>query len=176
MSAADAIVVFGAAVWAKGKPSPTLRRRTLHAIALHKDEAAPLIVLSGGLGKHPPSEAQVMASLCIDAGLKPSDLILEDRSTSTFENVAHSAKLLSERGLKKIIVVSDAYHLPRIRMCFRYLGFETTASSPPEGLVPTRRRRVLLSWLRELAALPWYWITMHKRLGATRSALRIERA
>lgn len=158
--AADAIVVFGAAVWTGGKASPTLRRRTLHAVDLYKQGLAPLIVLSGGLGKHPPTEAEAMASLCRDAGIADQALLLEDRSTTTFENVAFSAALLQTRGLSRVLVVSNAYHLPRIKLCFRYIGFDTLGSAPPSEAASTKHQRVLQAWLREIAALPWYCLTL----------------
>jgi len=164
LSVADAIVVLGAAVWPNGEPSPTLKRRTLHAANLYRSGAAPLVVLSGGTGKHPPAEAEVMASLCTGAGVDAAALIVEDRSTTTFENVAFSAEILRALGLSKVLVVSDAYHLPRAKMCFRYLGFETIASVPPNGAIPTRRRRIVMSWLRELVALPWYRLTIRRQM------------
>lgn len=169
VNVADAIVVLGAAVWANGEASPTLRRRALHAADLFQKCAAPLIILSGGLGTHPPTEAAVMASLCSKAGVEPVALILEEHSTTTFENVALSAVILRKRGLSRVIVVSDTYHLPRAKMCFRYLGFETIGSAPPPmGAYLTKKRRILMSWLRELAALPWYRLTLHRQLKASR--------
>lgn len=167
---ADAIVVFGAAVWSGGEPSPTLRRRTLHAVDLYKRNLAPLIVLSGGMGKHPPTEAATMARLCHDAGIEGAVLVLEDRSTTTLENAAFSAELLRERGLSRVLVVSDAYHLPRIKLCFRYLGFETRGSAPPRTSTSTSRVRLLRAWLREIAALPWYCLSLPWRLKSVRRA------
>jgi uncharacterized SAM-binding protein YcdF (DUF218 family) len=176
LSVGDAIVVFGAAVWPDGVASSTLKRRTLHAVDLHQNGAAPFIVLSGGLGRNPPTEAEVMASLCIEAGVEPAALILEDRSTTTFENVAFSAVILQKRGLRRVLAVSDAYHLPRIKMCFRYLGFDTVTSAPPKSSTPTRRRRIFMAWVREMAALPWYRMTLHRQLKATQETGRTGRA
>lgn len=170
VGAADAIVVFGAAVWSGGKASPTLMRRTLHAVDLHKQGLAPLIVLSGGMGKHPPTEAEAMAFLCRDAGVEDAALILEDRSTTTFENVAFSAEMLRTRGLSRVLVVSDAYHLPRIKLCFRYLGFDTRGSAPARDIAPTKRSRVIRAWLREMAALPWYFLTLPWQMKSARRA------
>lgn len=169
-AAADAIVVFGAAVWSGGQASPTLQRRTLHAVDLYKQGMAPLIVLSGGLGKNPPTEAEAMASLCRDAGVEDRALLLEDRSTSTVENVAFSAALLQTRGLSRVLVVSNGYHLPRIKLCFRYLGFETRGSAPPREKAATKRSRILQAWLREIAALPWYCLTLPWQMRSARRA------
>ena len=167
---AEAIVVFGAAVWSGGRASPTLKRRTLHAKDLYEKGIAPTIVLSGGLGRHAPSEAEVMASLCREAGVEDAALVLEDRSTNTFENVAFSAQLLRSRGLSRVLVVSDAYHLPRIKLCFRYLGFETHGSAPPAIAAPTTNARIARAWLREMAALPWYFLTLPWQMKSARRA------
>ena len=57
-------MILGAAVWQTG-PSPTLMRRTMHGADLfHKKQVSHLVVC-GGVGKHPPSEAQVMADILI---------------------------------------------------------------------------------------------------------------
>ncbi len=64
----DAIILLGAAVWRDG-PSPTLRRRTLHSAALWHAGTAPIIVVCGGLGRHPPTEAAAMANLLQAAGV-----------------------------------------------------------------------------------------------------------
>ncbi|MEM9107446.1 MAG: YdcF family protein [Pseudomonadota bacterium] len=168
--AADAIVVSGAAVWSGGLASPTLRRRTMHAVNLYKQGRAPLIVLCGGLGKHPPTEAEAMASLCRNAGIDDRALLLEDRSTTTCENVAFSAELLRIRGLSRVLVVSSTYHLPRVKLCFRYLGFETKGSAPPRETVPGMHSRNLQAWLREITALPWYCLTLPWQMKSARRA------
>ncbi|MDD9908971.1 MAG: YdcF family protein [Ahrensia sp.] len=161
-----ALVVLGAAVWSGGVASPTLRRRTIHAARLYKEGAARLVVLSGGLGKHAPEEAHVMADICIEEGVSRDVLVLEAQSTSTFENVAFSAIELEKRGIEQVIVVTDAYHIPRARMCFRHLGYRVAGSAPDHNIATTRFYRRLYHWLRELAALPWYRLTMANRLQA----------
>ena len=55
---ADVIVVLGARVWPSGRPSDALARRTLHAVKLYQEGLAAAIICSGGLGTHPPTEAQ----------------------------------------------------------------------------------------------------------------------
>lgn len=161
---ADAIVVLGAAVWAGGKPSPTLERRTRHAVAFHQRGLAPLIILSGGLGLHPPTEAEAMAAICKDASVPDDVLLLEDCSTSTFDNVQFSADLLWQRDANSVIVVTDRFHMPRAAMCFRYLGFETQTSASPSSNFPGSRWRRLRAWAREILALPYYRVMLSKRL------------
>ena len=115
---ADAIVVLGAALDPGGTAQPALRRRTLRGAALHAAGAAPLLVLSGG-GGGARSEAAAMAEIARGAGVPESALVLEEVSSTTFENAVHTARLLEARGLSRIVLVSDVYHLPRAWFLFR---------------------------------------------------------
>ena len=71
----DAAIVPGCAVRADGTPSGALERRTRHAIQLWKEGTVQSIVFTGGIGKYPPSEAEVAAKIATDAGV-PSAIIL----------------------------------------------------------------------------------------------------
>lgn len=119
-------LILGAAVWANG-PSPTLRRRTLHAASLYRDGQIDRIICCGGLGHHPPTEAAAMAALLIGAGLPESAIRLEDRSTTTGENIANTLPLLDTGS---VIIVTDWYHAPRARLIARRAGLRATSSSP----------------------------------------------
>ncbi|EFL89897.1 YdcF family protein [Ahrensia sp. R2A130] len=165
LKSAYAIVVLGAAVWKDGRASPALERRTRHAIALHQQGLAPILVLSGGLGRHPPTEAKAMAEICMGEGVPQAALLLEGRSTNTFENVAFSAALLREKRVNSVLVVSDAYHLPRAKMCFRYLGFIATGSAAVAGPT-TPWYRTARYWLREIVAIPYYRLSLSRRMKA----------
>lgn len=166
----DAAVVLGAAVWKDGQPSPTLQRRAMCGAQLLASNPSMIAVLSGGVGQHPPSEAQVMFDIFQFSGVNEDRLVLEDRSTTTLENVAFSAALLKERGALSVVVITDAYHLPRAKMCFRYLGFKTFGMSPPKGPPKTPWYRIARYWLRELVALPHYRFTLARRLAALDSS------
>lgn len=165
---ADAIVVLGAAVWEGARPSPSLRRRVAHAAGLFQSGAAPLIIGSGGLGRFPPSEADMIGRLLAEAGVPGDAFLAEDRSRTTLENVLFSARLMRERGLSRVLVVSDRYHLPRAVMCFRALGFDAAGSGPGRGTSGTPLRKWIYYHLREIAALPWYAL----KLGQLRSDFR----
>jgi uncharacterized SAM-binding protein YcdF (DUF218 family) len=108
----DAIVVLGAAQY-NGRPSPVLRARLDHALSLYRDEAAPRIIVSGGVGRGDTiSEAVVgrMASMsAVAAWLRP-------------------------RGLRRVLLVSDPFHMFRLRLEARRTALEAytspTESSP----------------------------------------------
>ena len=56
-------------------------------------------------------------------GVPNEKIWIEGRSTSTFENAAYSADILHQHGIKRILLVTEAYHMPRARMCFERQGF-----------------------------------------------------
>lgn len=163
MAAYDALVVLGAAVWANETPSPSLQRRALHAVALYEAGAAPKIIGSGGVGRFPPSEAEVIRRVCVSAGVPEGDVILEDTSHSTLENVLFSARILRRMNAGRVVVVSDKYHLFRAILCFRFLGFEVKGSGPNRGKTGTPLKKWLYYYLREIVAVPYYLILLTTR-------------
>jgi len=134
----QAIVILGAAVWPGGQPSPTLRRRIDEAVRQAAAHPAALVICSGGLGRHPPSEAEVMARGLRDSGIPAERILLEDASTSTLENAGLTAAILRERGLTCILVVTSSYHVARARLTFRHFGI--TARGAPVGRNPATPR------------------------------------
>lgn len=150
----DAILILGAAVWPTG-PSPTLRRRTLHAARLWHAGIAPLVIPSGGLGQHPPTEAAAMASLLTEAGVPKIAILPEDRSTTTLENIRNACPLLPG---PHVTIVTDRYHARRAAMVARHFRLRAEISCPELPHIPVRQH------LREALALPAYAIKL-RRLG-----------
>ncbi|RKH84563.1 YdcF family protein [Corallococcus sp. AB045] len=128
---ADALVVLGARVLPGGVPSGALVARVEQAVALYRRGVAPWLLLSGGVGTHSPSEARVMRELAVAAGVPASACVLEEDSHSTQANARFSARVLRERGARRVVVVSDPYHLLRARQCFRREGLEVATSPAP---------------------------------------------
>lgn len=119
-------LILGAAVWANG-PSPTLLRRTRHGAALYHGKKIDRIICCGGLGKHPPTEAQAMVEILIDAGVPISDIRQEDASTNTAENIANALPLLDTQD---VLIITDWYHAPRARLVARRAGLQARSSAP----------------------------------------------
>lgn len=128
---ASAIVVLGGAVegalppW---RPYPDLTSagdRVWHAARLYRAGKAPLIVLSGGTtheGEEP--EAQAMRKFLVDLGVPEAAMLLEEKSTTTTENAADTARLLQARGIRRILLVTSALHMRRARALFERVGFQ----------------------------------------------------
>ena len=132
----DAIIVPGCAVRRDGTASGALQRRTEHAIDLWREGLAPQIVLTGGVGRYPPSEADVAATIARDAGVTTDALMIERTSTTTEENARFSARLLEGMADWSIIVVSDGYHCWRCERLFsrHYAHVSSTGSMPSPRL------------------------------------------
>jgi len=124
----DVVVVLGARVLPGGQPSPALRARIEKAVELYHQGLAPRLLFSGGVGVNPPSEARVMRDLAVRLGVPAEACLLEEQSHSTEQNARFSADVLRSLGAKRVVVVSDPYHLLRARQYFRLQGFEVATS------------------------------------------------
>lgn len=154
-------LVLGAAVWPGEVPSPSLRRRALLGARLYLGGDVSAIIACGGLGKHPPSEAEVIRRICTEAGVPAGDVLLEDRSRRTRENIAFALPLIAARAARRVVLVSDGYHLPRARLIARRLGLRATGAAPPPADTPWHKR--LYSRLREVPAFLWEALTLPRR-------------
>ena len=147
-------IVLGAAVWPGGVPSPALRRRAEKAAALYRAGDVDGIVATGGIGQQPPSEAAAICDVVTGLGVPRQAVILEDRSTTTIENLENARRLIPPGT--PVIIVSDRWHLPRARLVARRRGLSAAGAAP--SLKSAHWGRVFLAVLREAAALAWYFV------------------
>ncbi|HEV8031914.1 MAG TPA: YdcF family protein [Stellaceae bacterium] len=146
---ADAIVVLGCRLTVDGRPSERLRRRVARAVELYHAGAAPLLVLSGG-GSGPIAEADAMRDLALAAGVPEAALLSERASRNTVENAFHTARLLRERGMTRVILVSDRSHLPRAALLFRRAGLDVVGRT---GILVSSSARAVAAAVYELGAV-----------------------
>ena len=126
---ADAAIVLGAGVF-RGRPSPVLRSRIDHAVLLYDQGVVDQIIFTGGIGRNDTlSEAEVSANYAISRGVDPSDVLLEDKSTSTIENLRFAQEIGESAGLNDYLIVSTPYHMLRATWIARDIDL-TAASSP----------------------------------------------
>lgn len=167
---AEAIVVLGGGretndpAWQGEQPSLMAMQRLRYAARLAKASNLPVLV-SGGLHfGQPPSEAQIMAdSLAQDFAV--TTRWLEGNSRTTWENAEFSAKILQAQGIKRIVLVTNAWHMPRSRWSFEQFGFEII--SAPVGFLSRANGRPLNGWLPESKAMWQNTTLLNEAIGAT---------
>lgn len=125
---ADAIVVLGAAQYV-GRPSPVLRARLDHAIDLYDHGYAPLLVLTGGVGEgDTTSEAAVGRRYALAAGVPDRAILTEEHGRTTTESLYAVSALLHDRGVTRVILVSDPFHVLRLRVLAGRLDLDAATS------------------------------------------------
>jgi uncharacterized SAM-binding protein YcdF (DUF218 family) len=125
---ADAIVVLGAAQY-DGRPSPVLRARLDHAIALYHQGVAPILITTGGVGAGDTvSEAVVGMRYAVRQGVAPDSILTERRGVRTVESIAAVAALMRQRDLETAVLVSDPFHSLRLRLLAARYGIRATTS------------------------------------------------
>ena len=136
-------------------PSLMLARRLVAANDYLADNPETVCIVSGGQGPDEyVSEAQAMADWLIRRGINPDRIILEDTSTSTYENIAFTKRIIEERRLfggadeVGLIVVTDGFHQFRAQRIAEAQGFTcyTLSSKAPAGLIA-------YYWLREICGI-----------------------
>ncbi|MDR0788497.1 MAG: YdcF family protein [Gemmatimonadota bacterium] len=128
----DAIVVLGAAQY-DGRPSPVLKARLDHALELHARGYSSRVILTGGVGiGDTVSEARVGARYMEHAGVQAADILLESRGRSSEESLDSVARLMETHGLNTALLVSDPFHMLRLRLLAAQLGLRAY-STPTRG-------------------------------------------
>ena len=147
------MIVLGCQVREDG-PSVLLRDRLDEALAYWEDHEDTLIVVSGGQGSNEPTtEARAMADYLEERGVEEDQILLEDRSHNTAQNLRYSRALLEEAGEDLsggVIVVSNGFHLTRAQMLAQRAGFDQVSTlAAPTSHLPSR----LQMYIREPLAL-----------------------
>lgn len=150
------MVVLGCQVMPGGEPSVLLQDRLDTALDYLEDHPDMTVVVSGGQGDNEPvSEAACMADYLVDHGVAEEQILLEDQSRNTDQNLRYTIELLAEKGYdttQDILVVSNDFHLTRVRMLWsRAAGTDQYLSTlaAPCSHLPSR----LWMYVREPLAL-----------------------
>jgi uncharacterized SAM-binding protein YcdF (DUF218 family) len=139
---ADAILVLGAAAY-DARPSPVFQERIRHALDLYRRGYADTLVFTGGYGYGARfSESQVARRYAMREGVPADAILIETLSRTTYENLREARALMLERGLHRVIVVSDPLHMSRALRLARRLGIDAVGSSTPS----TRFRSFRTRW------------------------------
>lgn len=128
---ADIIVVLGAAEY-RGKPSPVLEARLNHALWLYLRHMAPLILTTGGAGGDPLfTEGSVGRAYLTAKGVRPEAIVVEGEGSTTVHSIAAVAEIMRRMSLRSCIVVSDGYHIYRVKKMLEFQGLDVYGSPRP---------------------------------------------
>jgi len=146
---ADVIMVLGAAEY-HGKPSPVLQARLNHALLLYLQHDAPYILTTGGAGGDPDfTEAEVGRDYLVERGV-PSEAIITEAGSTTAESVDAAAETMHRMNLHSCLVVSDGYHIYRVKRLMQAKQIKVFGSPRPQVGAMTKKEKRWL-YLRQAA-------------------------
>lgn len=126
---ADVIIVLGAAEY-RGRPSPVLKARLDHALELYRKHLAPRILTTGGAGGDPVfTEGGVGRDYLASQGVPSEAIVVESEGSSTVASTALAGEIMHRMGMQSAIVVSDGYHIYRVKKMLQERGL-TAYGSP----------------------------------------------
>ena len=151
---AAAIVVLGAAQYV-GRPSPVLRARLDHAIALWRAGLAPRLIVTGGRGEgDTTSEAAVSRRYALRRGVPDSAIVLESTGRTTRESMRGVAAIMHGQPRRDVILVSDPFHMLRLAIQARRFGLEPLTSPTRTSPISQNRDQAWSYVLNESLKVP----------------------
>jgi uncharacterized SAM-binding protein YcdF (DUF218 family) len=157
-SPADALVVLGAAQY-DGTPAAYLTARLEHALALHEDGVAPVLVTVGG--QQPGdrfTEAAAGRAWLVDHGVAEGSVVEVPRGGNTLASMSAVADAMQEQGLGSAVVVTDPWHSLRATRMLEQQGVDAHASPTRTGPANQGVEVAVRYTARETAAyLYWLW-------------------
>lgn len=116
----DCILVLGAGVWGD-EPSPMLEDRLNQAIELYKNNVSSKIIMSGDHGTEEYDEVNIMKRYAIEKGIPSEDIFMDHAGFSSYDSIYRAKAIF---GAKKIVIVTQEYHLYRALYIANRLGIE----------------------------------------------------
>lgn len=157
---ADVVIVLGARVMPTGYLSTTLSNRIASGYAAYESGLAKKIIVCGAQGAdEPKTEAGAMAEFLAERGVAAEDILIEDRSTDTVENLTNAKAIMDEHGYRSAIIVTSDYHMTRAMWIAKDVGLDASAR-PSAG--PSARRDQWIGRFRE--TLSWINYAVRYRL------------
>lgn len=116
----DCIIVLGAGIWGD-KPSYMLEDRLLEAINLYKNNVSSKIIMSGDHGREEYDEVNIMKNYAIERGISSEDIFMDHAGFSTYDSIYRAKDIFKA---KKVVIVTQKYHLYRALYIANQLGLE----------------------------------------------------
>ena len=135
----DCIIVLGAGVWGEN-PSPMLQYRLDTAITLYKDGKSNKILMTGDHGRKEYDEVNIMKKYAIDNDIPSEDIFMDHAGFSTYESIYRAKEIFKA---KKVVIVTQKYHLYRALFIANNLGLEAYGiNSDPRMYVGQTKREI----------------------------------
>lgn len=158
---ADAIVVLGAAQY-NGRPSPVFRARLDHAAALYQRGYAPIVLVTGGVGTGESlSESDVGRRYLQKLGLPGENVVALPAGSSTYSSVTGVAKWFEGQGSRRVLLVSDGFHMLRLKIIAKRLGLAPFPSPAPTSPIRSNARLNAGYMMAEGFKVPLTWLLHH---------------
>ena len=152
---ADVAVVFGAQVHNDGRPSTSLVDRMTTADQLYKDGLVKRLIVSGAVGESGYNEALVMRDMAVEAGVPARAIVIDSSGVNTDATVQHTIVFFGGRDWRRVLAVSQGYHLPRVKLAYQRAGWNVfTVPATTSKPIPQTPRLVA----REIPAFWAYYM------------------
>lgn len=153
---ADAIIVLGASQW-NSQPSPVLKARLDHAWYLYQNNYARQIILTGGVGKGERiSESQVGKNYLLKKGLEAHNVFIEEKSHTSWQSLQQAVRIAAKQNFNSVILVSDGFHLMRLKKMMRDLKVQAYASPAQKSPIHQKKTKEFKYVLREVVVYILY--------------------
>ncbi len=123
---ADCILVLGAGLLPDGSPSLMLGERIQTGVDLYEAGAAPKLLMSGDHGRTDHDEVNAMKDAAMARGVPSEDVFMDHAGFATYDSFYRAGAVF---GVKRVVIVTQAYHLPRAIWIARSLGLEAVGVS-----------------------------------------------
>lgn len=154
LAPADVIVVLGNTVAPNGQPSPRLRARLDCALLAWRGKFAPLLLVSGGIGKEGFDEAVVMADYLAANGVPRAAILIDSAGIDTAATAVNVARMAASRRFTTVIVATQYFHVPRSRLALERAGLIVTGQVHAKFF----ELRDLYSLAREVIGVGAYYV------------------
>lgn len=120
LSDIDCILILGAGIWGD-KPSPMLEDRLLEGIKLYQNNVSNKIIMSGDHGRTEYDEVNIMKNYAVEKGIPSENIFMDHAGFSTYESIYRAKEIFQA---KKVVIVTQKYHLYRALYIANQLGLE----------------------------------------------------
>ena len=151
--AGDCLMILGSKVLQGNLPDVMMVERANAAFPLVTPDLKE-VILTGGTVDDKKPEAEVLQKILSKKGIDKAKMLLEDKSTSTYQNLLYSREVISKAGCEKLDILSHDFHLHRVKITAERLGIPVNRYIAAKSSKPNGKNRLY----REYAAYLWYWL------------------